>query len=98
MRSVLVVVGESGEGDLGFPGHIGVSGAFAVLQNLDHAPTVHIESFARVACDHAPRSREQVARSLLGRMLRLGCDAALGQLSHELREGDAMLLSDRGGV
>lgn len=49
MRSVVVVVGESGEGTLGFPGHVGVGGAFAILQDLDHAPTGHVEIFAGVA-------------------------------------------------
>ena len=45
----MVVVGERDEGGLGFPGHVGVGAACAVLQNLDHAPTGHIEIVARVA-------------------------------------------------
>ena len=49
MRSVGVVVGESGEGGLGFPWHVGVGVAEAVLQDLDHAPTGHIEIFAGIA-------------------------------------------------
>jgi hypothetical protein len=45
----VIVVGEYGEGRLGFPGHVGVGVAEAVLQDLDNAPTGHVEVFAGVA-------------------------------------------------
>ena len=49
LRSAVVVVGEYGEGRLGFPGHVGVGVAEAVLQGLDHSPASHVEVFAGVA-------------------------------------------------
>jgi hypothetical protein len=49
MQSVAVVVSESGEGGLGFPGHVGVGVAETVLQDFDHSPAGHVEVFAGVA-------------------------------------------------
>src|SRR5258708_19142089 len=48
MRSAMVVVGESGERGLGFPGHIGVGVARTVFEHLDHAITGYIQVQARV--------------------------------------------------
>ena len=45
----MIVVGESGEGDLGFPGHVGIGVTEAVLQDFDHAPAGHVEVLAGVA-------------------------------------------------
>ena len=45
----MVVVGEYGKSRLGFPGHVGVGVAEAVLQDLDNAPAGHVEVFAGVA-------------------------------------------------
>jgi hypothetical protein len=49
IQSVAVVVSESGEGGLGFPGHVGVGVAETVLQDFDHSPAGHVEVFAGVA-------------------------------------------------
>src|SRR5690242_6076249 len=49
IRSAVVVVGESGECGIGFPGHVGIGGTLTVLQDFDHTPTGHVEVLAGVA-------------------------------------------------
>src|SRR5215471_12304314 len=84
MRSVVEVVGESGERGLGFPGHVGVGVAEAVLQDFDHAPTGHVEVLAGIAAVR-PAVADEGAREG-------GVDALSGEDVQQLAQVGGLLL------
>ena len=46
MRSAMVEVGESGEGSLGFPGHVGIGAAETVFEHLRPGPQPRLSHLA----------------------------------------------------
>src|SRR5262245_9000531 len=84
MRSAVVVVSESAECRLGFPGHVGVGVAKSVFQDLNHAPAGHVEVLAGVAAVWPAVADEGACES--------GVDALGGEDVQQLAQVGGLLL------
>jgi len=61
--SAAVVLGEGGEGGLGFPGHVGVGVSVAALEHLDDARAGQIQVVAGIAIEAVRKIVERLRKS-----------------------------------